>query len=284
MIHLIKNTNYYCLLFIINISILFDFSSNLSKHSPIFSPDRLYINENNNTIINDIRNSIYIDPINLNCNIKFIETIDLAFNNPTDTVYYIVISRKLSLRSFSPSLLNKDISIIRYEVYNDLSHKQRTFYDEDEKRKLSFRDKWLICITLSKPVKRIQINIEYYADRGVLIDNESEDNIIDLSFFNPYSTSINYMIFIVLSNIKDFDIKRMSIPYDAVINNKKENKEIYIHRTFHSFTKHDISLYLPLFISDCDGGFINFLFYGLILSTTTFGFISLMTLIYLYKE
>lgn len=282
-----KNERIYLIL-PITILIFLLFIPILSNNtSPVFSDNKLFIKEDTNMKINQINTLILIDPISLNCNIRFKETVNMSFQSRTDRIYYIILSRKLLFKDFKPSLSlpyrNDDVSILIYEVSNDLSYKQRKFYDEHNKE-ISFRDKWLITLTLSKKVKEIQFSIEYSSDRALLVDASNKTNIVNLSFFNPYNSSIKYMIFIVFHKVTTLEINKMAIPYDAVVNSSGDSKEIYINRRFKSFSHHDIKLYLPLFISNCDVEFINFLFFGLFFSTTVFALFSVLTLIYLYKE
>ena len=280
-----KNEYIYLILSILYSLLFIPILSN--KESPVFSKTELLIKQDVNMKINQVKTIIHIDPVSLHCNIKFTETVNMSFQSPTDRIYYIIISKKLLFKDFKPSLSlshrNDDVSILKYEILNDLSYKQRQFYDEN-KKEISFRDKWLITLTLNKEVKEIQLNIEYSSDRALLVDASSKTNIINLSFFNPYNTSIQYIIFMIFHNVTTFEINRLSVPYGSVVNSSGDSKEIYIKRRFKSFSHHEIKLYLPLLISNCDVTFINFLFFGLLVSTTVFALFSVLTVIYLYKE
>lgn len=280
-----KNEYIYLIISILYSHLFIPILSN--KESPVFSKTELLIKQDVNMKINQVKTTIHIDPMSLHCNIKFTETVIMSFQSPTDRIYYIIISKKLLFKDFKPSLSlshrNDDVSILKYEILNDLSYKQRKFYDEN-KKEISFRDKWLITLTLNKEVKEIQLNIEYSSDRALLVDASSKTNIINLSFFNPYNTSIQYIIFMIFHNVTTFEINRLSIPYGSVVNSRGDSKEIYIKRRFKSFSHHEIKLYLPLLISNCDVTFINFLFFGLLVSTTVFALFSVLTVIYLFKE
>lgn len=284
-----KNERNYLILPILILLLLLFIPTSSNNTSPVFNNTKLLIKEDTNMKINQIKTIILIDPISLNCNIKFKETVSMSFQSQTDRIYYIIISKKLLFKDFKPSLSlplpyrNDDVSLLKYEVSNDLSYKQRKFYNEDNKE-ISFRDKWLITLTLTKKVKEIQFDIEYSSDRALLVDASSKTNIVNLSFFNPYNSSIKYMIFVVFHKVTTLEINKMAVPYDAVVNSSGDSKEIYINRRFKSFSHHNIKVYLPLLISNCDLTFINFLFFGLVVSTTVFALFSVLTFIYLYKE
>ena len=130
-----------------------------------------------NTIA-EIENSIFINPKLNGCNIKFNEKTKFAFENPTNTIYYTIISKKLPLYNFIPSISDDDnnhASISSFNLYKDKSYRQRQIITADQQldataNNIKFRDRWVIEVILSRPVTRISINFSYYGERAILIN------------------------------------------------------------------------------------------------------------------
>ena len=261
--------------------------------------------------ISSITNTIYIDPKELKCNIKFIERASFFFRIPTDIIYYTIISKKLPLFDFDANIsLNSDINnkindlnnlkALSVDLYQDKSFKERQFTD-DYLNSLYFRDRWVVAVKLNKKVSKIEIDFSYLGERAILIDEKERINIVKLSLFNPFNESFPYIISLILSGIskdtldliKNNSSNPESLPNGSTINNyvfKKKDKvignglEIKMNKYFESHSQYEYDFAIPLVIQTCDGSFFGIMYYILVIMTVLFVAISVATLSFLYKE
>lgn len=277
-----------------------DLEKDVLNHASIFENNMIQMpfnsitsdNENLNNlyqpsiyIIESMTSNFYVDPTINTCDVKVFDTIKFSFHKPTDRLDYIMISKKTPLYGFTPKIISKANIITDYEIYEDSSFKQRVYYDSDGKR-IAFRDRWLISIQLLKPVKEVEIGLEYYMQRAILIDNIREANFLKFSLINPNSFNIDqYQIIVNLLNFQKLKPEDINIPNDGLVKiNGKDNIQIITKRKYDKHSEIEVYLSLPYELLTCDGNIVNYVFYGLVFTSITFVILSLITIGFLYKE
>jgi hypothetical protein len=258
-------------------------------------PQKIYDN-NDEARISKTQISVFIDPIDLGCDLKFLEKSSFVFNPPTNIIYYTVISPRNSYYNFkvniSNTIMDIGLKIVDVQVYVDKSFREKTFVDQYNNN-LSFRDRWVIVVTLNKPVHEIELDFNYLSERSILIKQEENTNLVKLTFFNPYNQKIPYDIGISFTGFMYLTASKLKLPWDSKIREftyKKNNKvydnglEITSSRELDSFAQYELFLSLPLELKTCDTGFIKVVYYSLIAVTIVFGLASLFTIYTVYKE
>lgn len=249
--------------------------------------------------INNIKSTIYIDPVELSCDIKYLEKTSFSFTPATNVIYYTVISPRNPYYNFKAELSeinqlgkNVDIEITNVEVYMDKSFKERIFVDQYNNN-IIFRDRWVIVTTLNKTVSEVSIDYTYFSERSILISKNQESDMIKLTIFNPYNQVLPYDIDIRLTGFSSLDTGKLKLPFDSSLREftyKRGNSvldngiEISTKKNIEPFTQYEMFLSLPMEIKSCDAGFINIVYYSLIGLTGVFIIASLLTIFNIYKE
>jgi len=235
--------------------------------------------------INSMVTNLYLDAKIKSCDVKVVDTLKIFMNQPSDRLDYIIISKKIPFYGFTPKMISSDVEIKKFEVFEDSSFKQRIYIDLDG-RKLSFRDRWLISIEFSKPTQEIEMELEYFLQRAVLIDNIKEANYLKVSFINPHPYNIvNYSITVNLLNFDKLNPEQIKTPSNgSVIINGKKDIQIVTTKRYEKHSEIEVFLSLPYELASCDGNLVNIVFYGLIFTSATFVVLSLITIGFLYKE
>ena len=254
---------------------------------------------NKDSKINNIKSNVIIDPAELACDIKHNDIVSFDLLEPTNVIYYTVISPRNPYYSFNAKLLESDLiaidtslKITNMEVYVDKSFREKKFIDEFN-NSVSFRDRWVIATYLNKPVSNIELSYSYYSERAILINQIDGVNLLKLTFFNPYNQNINYNINLRFSGFKELNTTDLKLPYDSTIRNfdyKRNGKnysngvEISSMKSIRPFTQYELFMSLPMELKTCEAGFISIVYYSLIGVTVFFTIASLITVFVVSKE
>jgi hypothetical protein len=250
--------------------------------------EEIFIKENNeqNSKIKNIQgaSSIFtLDKKKGSCDIQVKEKISFVFPQKTNTVDHIIISKKTPLYGFVVESLAPGIIVKTVELYQDTSYKQRIFID-DEERRLAFRDRWLVTVALNTSVTQVDLEFSYYMQRAVLIDPINSYNYLNFNVINPYPEDINYKVQIKLLNFEDLDPDSLSVPNDTMVKVYPGGYEIESNTLFYGHSEYDLNLVLPMELETCEKGLVNIVYYSLIVMSSIFVFLSVITLFYISKE
>jgi hypothetical protein len=235
--------------------------------------------------IQSMSTNFYLDAKKKSCDVKVADRMKILMNQPSDRLDYIIISKKTPLYGITPKILSGNVEIKNFEVYEDSSFKQRIYIDS-EGRKLSFRDRWLISMEFSKPVGELEMELEYFLQRAILIDNIKEANYLKVSLINPHQFNIEgYNIVVNLLNFEKLNPEEINTPINGMVKvNGKEDIQIITNKKYEKHSEIEVFLSLPYELVSCDGNLVNIVFYGLIFTSATFVVLSLITIGFLYKE
>ena len=233
--------------------------------------------------IKSMTSNFFIDNKTKSCDVKVIDKLIISMQQPSDRLDYIIISKKTPLYGFTPR--TKSTQIKMFDVLEDSSFKQRIYIDSDGKR-ITFRDRWLVSIQFSEIVKEVEMELEYYMQRALLIDSIKEANFLKFSLINPHPFDVNpYIIIVNLVNYEKLKPEQINVPVNgSVMTNGKEIVQIVTKKIYEKHSEIEVFLTLPYELSTCDGNIVNIVFYGLVFTSVMFVILSMITMFFLSKE
>lgn len=262
--------------------------------TPEFTKSENLFNHNKNHI-ERMTTLVTINPKLNICDLVYEDQVSFVFSSPMNQIDHIIVSQKNPYYNFKATIVSEgppSVKITGIKIYQDKSFRERTFVD-DSNNKITFRDRWLVSITLDKEITEATVKYSYYAERALLIDDSGRNDLVEIALFNPYKTNIPYELKIDLLNFSTLDKDRIILPYGATASElsyksngiiKDNGVQIHIQRFFSAHSQYEFNLTLPLEISTCDAEFVNAVYYGLVGMTLTFIVFSVLTVLYLYKE
>jgi hypothetical protein len=227
-----------------------------------------------------------LDTIKKSCDVHVTEKVNFKFPVLSDKINYIIISKKTPLYGFTAEVTGKSKNSVKVngvKLYQDSSFRQRIFVDT-EGRRLSFRDRWMVSVSLSNPVQEIEIDFNYSMQRAVLIDSIGEANYLKFTLINPLNTINNYKFSINLLGFQNLKPETLKIPMDSIIKKVPYGIEIETKRQYRKHSEYEINLSLPYELTSCEGNIVNVVYYGLIGMSVLFIVMSIFTLAFVYKE
>jgi hypothetical protein len=250
--------------------------------------EELVIKENaeQNSKVNTIAsttNIFTLDKKKDNCDIQVKERVSFTFPKATKSIDHIIISKKTPLYGFAVDSHTASVIVKSIDLYQDTSYKQRMFTD-DEERKLYFRDRWLITVSLNTEVKTVDLEFTYFMQRAVLIDPINNLNYLNFNVFNPYPEDIQYRVIIKLLNFDNLKDDELMIPNDTIVKVYPSGLEMESNTLFFGHSEYDLNLILPMEMETCEKSLVNLVYYTLIGMSFTFIALSLITMFYISKE
>jgi hypothetical protein len=227
-----------------------------------------------------------LDANKKSCDVHVSEKASFKFPSYSDKINYIIISKKTPLYGFAAQVVGTAINSVQVtdaKLYQDSSFRQRIFVDT-EGRRLSFRDRWMVSVSLSHPVKEIEIEFNYSMQRAVLIDSIGEANYLKFTLINPLNTINNYKLSLNLLGFQNLKPETLKIPMDSIIRKVPFGIEIETKRQYRKHSEYEINLSLPYELTSCEGNIVNVVYYGLIAMSVLFIVMSIFTLAFVYKE
>ena len=246
----------------------------------------------NQAKINFIQTTIFIDPEQLICDVKYQEIASFSFSIPQLTIYYTIISAKTPYYNFSVSSLTDGVQVSNMSVFVDKSFKDTGFIDEFN-NSINFKDRWIIAVDFKAPTMEVDLKFLYFSERAMLIDQTDKTNLLKLTLFNPYNQSISHKVDLRLTGFNTLSKNLLKVPNDTKIElfNYLRNSKVMsngflvsFERLINPFTQYEMFLSLPMEIKTCETGFLNVVYYTLIVVTVVFVLISLLSALHIYKE
>jgi hypothetical protein len=153
-------------------------------------------------------------------------------------------------------------------------------------RRLLFRDRWVITTQFMRPLTEVELEYTYYMERAVLIDTVSEQNYLKFVIINPLEEISNYTLLIELKNFKKLNAEMIKTPAESLITVSEKDSLVKIISkvAFRKHSENEVNINLPLELIACERDLVNVVYFGLIGMVVLFILMTLVTLVYVYKE
>ena len=234
--------------------------------------------------INRIQTTVILDKKSESCDLNVSEKVIFSFDQPTDTINHMIISKKFTHYGFGTKIVSDDknkIKILKQNIYSHpnlrkLLHNYISLNDNSK----NFKENWLLSITLSEPVQIIELDFTYNIQMGLYIDPINKINIFQYELINPYVYSIeNFKIEIIVKNYELLNKNNLTIPQQGIIEDLEDKNGIKLTMNLKLPDKslYSVNLPLPYEIEICNIAFtkiVSFIIYSITFILTLIGMLA----------
>ena len=233
--------------------------------------------------ITNYKINYYIDAHSENvCDIKVKEIVSYKLPVTSNNIIHSIVSKKNSFTDLKVKVLTKDVKIKNYNIKN-INNQIKSLFDENDNQ--FYRNRWLFTVELSSSVTSVEMEFQYDIQRAVMIDSVNNNDLVHISFINPFSFYVKNLYFSVfVKNFKNLELGDLKIPAVSTVTKKNNIFEIKTVTSLPPLGLLKMEFTLPLEITVCEPVFVNFVYYGMIVITVIFSLITLIAIVSIYKE